>query len=437
MTDRQQQEGESEQTAQEQESSFSVEEETGAEAWQEELPPEDDFQDAPDQGEEALDDEGVPSSEEEVIIGDKKRGKYVLLGVVAVGVLLVGGMAYLQFGGETQEGARPVPLASVVDVKKIQKEAGVAGQETEEAAVTPRTGQADIASLYRAAQQQQAQGAAALPKSLDPLAQTEEADKTSLGVSTGIISPPGQEEASQPSPAKGPVSAPPPAASAAPVAAPQVSSVEALPVVESRPEVSATKAAAPVAITNENAESISDLRAQIKELRQQVSELKASLDQALKEKETGAEKPKALEEEAALLARLERIEKTLGEKKASAEPPKPQASIALQETAEPSDENVASSPKEEKKAAPKKKAVAKPAPKKKKTENVKISEPSEKESWVLRAATPEAAWVSKGDYAAALRRVAVGETLPGLGQIKEIRQKGETWEVVGTMGVLK
>ncbi|MDX2027373.1 MAG: hypothetical protein SFW62_01910 [Alphaproteobacteria bacterium] len=60
-----------------------------------------------------------------------------------------------------------------------------------------------------------------------------------------------------------------------------------------------------------------------------------------------------------------------------------------------------------------------------------------KSSWVLRAATPEEAWVAESAYAPELRHVEVGDQLPGIGRIRSIRQAGDSWVVEGTQGTIR
>lgn len=57
--------------------------------------------------------------------------------------------------------------------------------------------------------------------------------------------------------------------------------------------------------------------------------------------------------------------------------------------------------------------------------------------WVLRAATPDEAWVAKGENSRAIQPVHVGETLQGIGQITAIRQDGDRWIVEGTQGMVR
>ena len=58
-------------------------------------------------------------------------------------------------------------------------------------------------------------------------------------------------------------------------------------------------------------------------------------------------------------------------------------------------------------------------------------------SWVLRAATPNEAWVAKNDSSSDLTHVRVGETLPGIGQVQSIRPIGDSWVIEGTDGVVR
>lgn len=57
--------------------------------------------------------------------------------------------------------------------------------------------------------------------------------------------------------------------------------------------------------------------------------------------------------------------------------------------------------------------------------------------WVLRAATPNEAWVSAGATSSELRHLQVGDILPGIGRIRAIRQSGDSWVVEGTNGTVR
>ncbi|MBV8061231.1 MAG: hypothetical protein JO253_06875, partial [Alphaproteobacteria bacterium] len=56
--------------------------------------------------------------------------------------------------------------------------------------------------------------------------------------------------------------------------------------------------------------------------------------------------------------------------------------------------------------------------------------------WVLRAASPDEAWVSKTADSHDLRPVHVGDTVPGIGRVQSIDQVGDNWVVRGTAGAI-
>lgn len=58
-------------------------------------------------------------------------------------------------------------------------------------------------------------------------------------------------------------------------------------------------------------------------------------------------------------------------------------------------------------------------------------------AWVLRAASPDEAWVAKGQDSPAIQPVRVGDTLQGVGRITSIRQDGDQWIVEGTQGYVR
>ena len=58
------------------------------------------------------------------------------------------------------------------------------------------------------------------------------------------------------------------------------------------------------------------------------------------------------------------------------------------------------------------------------------------EPWMLRAATPNEAWVAKDVNTSELRHIQVGDTLPGIGQVKGIHQTGNGWTIEGSQGTI-
>jgi len=58
-------------------------------------------------------------------------------------------------------------------------------------------------------------------------------------------------------------------------------------------------------------------------------------------------------------------------------------------------------------------------------------------NWVLRAATPNEAWVSTDSTSKDLRHVQIGDELSGIGTIKAIHQNGDSWVVEGSEGTIQ
>ncbi len=58
-------------------------------------------------------------------------------------------------------------------------------------------------------------------------------------------------------------------------------------------------------------------------------------------------------------------------------------------------------------------------------------------SWVLRAASPDEAWVAQDSFTPELRRVRVGDSLPGVGAVRAIHQTGDIWVVEGSQGTIR
>ena len=58
-------------------------------------------------------------------------------------------------------------------------------------------------------------------------------------------------------------------------------------------------------------------------------------------------------------------------------------------------------------------------------------------NWVLRAASPDEAWVAKDDTTTELRAVHIGDSLPGVGRITAIRDQGGVWVLQGAQGAVQ
>lgn len=439
MTD-QSKENKTEQDILNQEEGLVGEDGAQTEAWQDDLPPEDDFHDADDLHEETSEETPVEEEAGAADGGSRRRGKNILFGILVVGALAIGAMAYFQFGGGGSEpGTLPLPLAGQgLQASQTKQPAPSAAEPS----VTPTTGESDISALYKAAQQQTSSaGAMALPNG-EVINQN--GDKSALGTSTEIMTM--SDAPSAPSSA-----AVAPKQAAAP--APTVAKVENIPMpqLQKQPEPAPipskqqADALAPLPASLSDVKmgpSQGELEDRLKTMGEHIDSLKKELDQSMQK---NAELLKRIEtmqaavpaqdpEKMALELRLKQLEEQLAaaqtEQPKSKKKAEARAGIALHaETALAPEDSAISEPAQ-------KKATAKASAKKKAAPPKKAVEPKA-QGWVLRAATPEAAWVSKGSHAADLRRVAVGESLEGLGRIKEIRQKGDVWELVGAAGTLR
>ncbi len=74
--------------------------------------------------------------------------------------------------------------------------------------------------------------------------------------------------------------------------------------------------------------------------------------------------------------------------------------------------------------------------KKVKTKTVSHKTASPSTHWVLRAASTNQAWVAKDEKTAELRAVHVGDNLPGIGQIQTIAEGEGGWIIQGTTGTI-
>ncbi len=61
---------------------------------------------------------------------------------------------------------------------------------------------------------------------------------------------------------------------------------------------------------------------------------------------------------------------------------------------------------------------------------------SDNKHWVLRAATPDTAWISATAETPDLVAVRVGDKAPGIGEVRAIRQEDDNWVIVGTAGTI-
>ena len=421
-----------------QEEALEQEDAVETESWQDELPPDDDFHDQEEPLEDSADE---PVGEEVQDDGREKakRGTAILLGAMAVGAVFIGGLAYLQFSSGDETGGGPIPVAQVMDVNALRKKDGTVQQPV--AAQQPSSvvqGTTDIANLYQTDQQPASK--TALPTGDSPEIG---AEKPIQGMTTEILSTSAETAATNA------------AATVAPSLdkkqAPQVAKIETIPVPQDSVESMMAPPPLPVSLgtapSQASAAATAEAEARIKTLTEQIDTLQKAMDQAT-------------QKNTELLAQIEIMQKTV---------PSPSSDALLQEKVNQLEAKLAAREEEIKKSkqadlvpasinlgpavtdvvpvetaktkevsdAPKKASVKKTVKKKAAVRTQTAASSKASTGWVLRAATPDAAWVSAGRDSQELRRVAVGEELPGIGMVKEIRQAGDQWELVGDKGSLK
>jgi len=411
-------------------------ENVSAESWQDELPPEDDFHDQAEVQEELIDDliaESSAQSGEETASEGAKRGKVVMVASIVIGALLIGGLAYSQFGGggeQPDDATRLLPVSKVMSVKEVRPTQPLPpAKQAPLVKATDPTGKVDMAVLFHQAQQQASgAGASALPlkdKETAPTEKPEAVEKMSeLVINTGAAVPPPAlpddalvglktQKTAVEAEKKGPPSSPAPVALQTPSPVPQPAAV----VEKEKTQDKAVDHAAADARFRDIAAQLEALRKDLERALQQNAALTARLD-ALGGEPSGVRSRKPEEKS---------VPATIAVDEPARAPLSDGAAVASPSSLVEDGHEGAKNPPQKKKAVSKKKA---PAVK-------KTAQKPQTAPWVLRAATPDAAWVSAGVGAQDLRRVAVGEELSGIGRVKEIRQNGEKWEVVGDKGTLK
>ncbi len=430
--------------------------------WHEDLPPADDFHDEGAETEAEVEDSPPAGSEEEDQISDaaeaQKRGRKVLLATVGVVALVVGGLAFNQFSKPSVSGNLALPIAGMTGAPAAEpagaKEAGkdtpnrenkgsVAGMA--DLAETPKTAEADITAIYNAGADKTIAPTAnkvALPGV--PAAALTNDKKAEVSQTTDVMTSAPQ----MPQGAKVMAALPPAAVTAAaPANVPLPSGPNGVankgvdkgslqPLTMPKGNAAPNMAAATSAVTPEMTARLNDLTAQMETLRKSVEQM-SQQTQALAAK---AEATHGSADVTALVQRLNDLEAQLAVSKGQKKVKDKQSSIVLPSTtdgavAETTVEKTAKEPaKEVAKTSRAKKPVA---AKKAKTKAALSKTSPEKGKWILRAATPDAAWVASSKETTTLRQVRVGDTLPGVGKIRAINQNGASWEVVGSKGSIR
>lgn len=308
------------------------------------------------------------------------------------GVLLLGGVAWWQFGGA----AAPDLGAEVV----AEAPATTAPQEVASTETAPKT---EAASLL----EQVAGGAVPLPAAettpptpAEPAASSAPALATSLPPVPAAPSAPAAlptaPDALAPVPA---VPAPAPAAipTPAPAAAPAPAVVAPLPVTSAVPAPAASGGVDP----------------RVETLTVRVESLQKALDQA--NTQLAASKEMQL--------RLNKLEQQLASGAQASSAPSAAAAPSLSEPESLAAPVVRKEPV-------KRKAVVAATPK-------APAAPKAVRQWTLRAASPGLAWIAPSASSQDLRQVEVGDTLPGVGRVTAIEMQGDAWTVRGTKGIIR
>lgn len=429
-------------------------EEADKAVWHESLPPADDFQDEAEP-EAAVDDtaeseEEIQSDEEVHAAEAQKRGRKVMLATVGVVALVVGGLAYNQFSKPSISGNMALPIAGIVgqsttpsgatdktadsEQKRSRNPSAVGLSDLPE---TPTSSEADITAIYNAgADKTVAPQAATVALPTTPTGALTTEKKTDVAHATDVLAAsPKMPEGAKVVAALPPASSSAVPAGSAPVPASATNKSVALrapaPVVALPPAPVKAVPLQAASAPSVPASAVSpDMNARLNELAAQIETLRKTVDQVSQETQSivaKTEQQKASPDMAALVSRLNEMEAKLStsKKAAKASVSSSTAGVTLSGvTAEgeplTKKEKVVSSSKAKTKAS---KASAK-----------KTAHQTTQKKWVLRAATPDAAWVATSKESAELRQIHVGDTLPGVGKVRAINQNGASWEVVGSKG---
>jgi len=205
--------------------------------------------------------------------------------------------------------------------------------------------------------------------------------------------------------------------------------------------VSPTPAPATTPSVNTVSASDQQLDTRLSNLSARIDELKKKLDQTGQELSQINTAPGTAAGTVSIEDRLTKIEQQL----AQAEHSTP--SLATPATADQTPEGMTSLEKEPAVAAPQEKPHKELKAKHHETRATKTKRSSKKSGktratssrtkWILRAATPDEAWVAKDASSTELHHVRVGENLPGIGRVLDIQQSGDNWIVKGTHGTVR
>lgn len=393
----------------------------------------DESEEAVEMQEEMLDDPAlIQDGDEEVYEeGDEEeetgRGKSVLFGALAIGLIVIGGAGYMFFGSSVP--SAPASLNSftnkqavepLVPVTKTVAEGKIKRDE-------PTPNETDMSLLYTPGR-----------VGKDPYILPKKTSKVTIGGSTDIII----HDGSSGEMSKTELVYNKPANSPSVKVDPSIVKIEDLPVTPTAVTSAPVSVPAPVV---ENAELV-QLKIANKLLKKEIASFRLSQEQAVpandgelkkvearlsardKELETEKKKTATAEKENVVLQKdVKKLQKQLKEAHSKLEDIKTVVKKAKAR------KRLAKVKKVEKKKSSKSRRVIAKVPQ----TTVKMLVPPQPKDFVLRAATPEAAWVAKSKGDTNLQRVVVGDEIQQIGRIIAIRNRNGKWEVVGTKGTLR
>ena len=387
------------------------EESFDGEDWQDELPPEDDFHDHDDFQDEIPLDDDVLEDELEALedVDDsydnqdaafdqeaaKKRGRLVFAAVAGIGVLLAGGAAYMEFSEPNPQDARPV--SSLLDIKEIKKSPSFAAKQ-DQTNVAPAPDKVDMVSLYQAGKSNKGV-ALPLPGTSNKLkVKKDNPKKEEITLSEVMVVEPVKRKM-------------PPSDVAMPKKE-DIKKIEEIKVPQKPKLKRAELAAEPLKTVKASA----NVEKRLADMASQMVALKAALD-------------KSTQENATLISKMETMQSKVLEKTTLADKARVKA-LELKLAAKEAELKAVKTPVPQKSVVVRKKAP-------KKIVKKSLIRKKARKQWVLRGATPDSAWIAPSSHSKELRRVVVGDKISSIGLIKEIRQIGQKWQVIGTKGRIK
>lgn len=372
--------------------------------WTDDQSPVDDFVDPPPEeaAEEGSGEDGYAGEGDQSEMQPKKSGGLLKAVLVVAGVLVIGAVGYFQLG-IGRDGSGPV-VGPVPEVVKADNALPFGNAEETVAQAPAQPGQGDILPIGEAT----GKGADVRPNETVDLPFAPAAPSQNVALETPSASAPSAEVAP-------PVAVPPAPVAVAPTEnePAQVPAANQVPQVASAPSDSAPASAEP--------------------------QIAAQTPVSSQPTQLGDGKPgmqvatvPSVEDVGALKQEIEALKKTVQDMTGQLAKAQTDLAAARAESAAHAAEAVPSKRQAARTVVSRKssqtahaKTAQKPAAKK---------AAAKAPRWVLRAATPKSAWIAESGDAKELRQVKVGDTLPGLGTIRTIKNVGGAWVVQGSKG---